>query len=296
MPGSPEPSDGRGPQVLVDPLSGKTVVIIGHRQKRPNLPSGDCPFCPGGLEAPDDYDVFSFPNRFPPISNGRAEVVLYTPDHGGELWSQPVAQVEKVIELWEQRTQALGARSDVSYVLIFENRGAEVGATIPHPHGQIYGFESVPEAPQAELDQPGCSLCDEPPDGHLIVDSQSWRAWSPPASMWPHELLLAPRRHWGDLPDAGEARRDLAIVLRQCLAKLDHLFDAPMPYMMWFHQRPCDGDEWPQAHVHLHIAPLYRSPNTRRYVAAGEVGSGVYFNPVVPAESAELLRQAIGAP
>ena len=76
------------------------------------------------------------------------------------------------------------------------------------------------------------------------------------------------------------------------LGRLDRLFDAPMPYMLWFHQRPTDGGRWPTAHLHVHVAPLYRSPGTQRYVAAGELGSGMFFNPVDPVDAAAALRAA----
>jgi UDPglucose--hexose-1-phosphate uridylyltransferase len=120
----------------VDALTGTEVVVVAERQHRPNAPAG-CPFCVGGLEAPEPYTVRSFPNRWPPLPDDRAEVVLYTPDHGASFASLGVDGATRVVELWAARSRALGARPDVGYVLVFENRGPAVGATIPHPHGQI---------------------------------------------------------------------------------------------------------------------------------------------------------------
>lgn len=280
----------------VDALTGHRVVIAGGRQKRPNLPTTDCPFCVGGTEAPDPYDVRWFVNRWPAIPDGRAEVILYAPDHDASFWSIGVESVEHVVALWAQRTVELGARDDVAYVLAFENRGPEVGATIAHPHGQIYAFPEVPEAVHREFSRPACALCDRAAsaaeDDRTIVDSPTWRAAVPEAASWPYELLIAPRGHVPDLADAAAALRDLAAVLVGALQKLDLLFDAPMPYMLWVHQRPTDGGEWPMAHVHVHIAPLLRSPGVARFVAAGELGSGVFFNPVSPEVAAEQLRAA----
>jgi UDPglucose--hexose-1-phosphate uridylyltransferase len=120
----------------------------------------------------------------------------------------------------------------------------------------------------------------------------------PHAASWPFELLLAPAGHVPDLVDDGAARGELAGVLVDVLGALDRLFAAAMPYMLWVHQRPTDGGAWPRAHVHVHVAPLFRSPGTPRFVAAGELGSGVFFNPVVPEDAAAQLRALVegGAP
>jgi UDPglucose--hexose-1-phosphate uridylyltransferase len=275
----------------VDDLSGAAVVVVGERQDRPNLPADDgCPFCVGGLEAPEPYEVRWFPNRWPAIPDGRSEVVLYSPTHDASLWSLGVEGASRVVALWAERTAALGTRPDVAYVLPFENRGPEVGATIPHPHGQIYAFPDVPEAARRELDRPGpCPLCAEDGEGSRVVASVGgWRGVVPSAASWPYELLLFPDDHVGDLADQGGA----AAVLVDALARLDRLFDAPMPYMLWVHQRPTDGGDWPMAHVHIHVAPLWRAAGTPRFVAAGELGSGVFFNPVDPDVAAARLREA----
>lgn len=290
---------GAGYDRRIDPLTGEASVIVAKRQARPNLGEGvhtpvvDCPFCPGGIEAPEDYDVKAFTNRWPSIPEGRCEVVLYTSDHDASFASLGTAGARKVVDLWAERTAALGARDDVAYVLVFENRGPEVGATIPHPHGQIYAFPEVPPAPGRELATGSCSLCGIEPGERLVATIGGWRAWVPEAATWPYALVLAPGAHEPDLPTlAGDARDDLAGLLVDALGRLDRLFDAPMPYMLWFHQRPTDGQAWETAHVHVHVAPLHRSPGTQRYVAAGELGSGMFFNPVDPADAAAALRAA----
>lgn len=274
-----------------DPLTGAEVVVVSGRQGRPNLATGGCPFCPGGLEAPEPYDVRWFPNRWPPLPDGRAEIVLYSPEHGATFASLGVEGARKVIDLWAERTAALGARPDVEYVLVFENRGPEVGATVAHPHGQIYAFDHLPPAVERELGQE-CWACRGPQDGYYTVTgSGSWLAWVPYAAVWPYELRIAGNEHVADLPELDSAGRDaLATVLVDVLGRLDRLFDAPMPYMLWVHQRPTDGDEWPSGHLHIHIAPLLRADSTMRFVASGELGSGVSFNPVDPLDAAAALR------
>jgi UDPglucose--hexose-1-phosphate uridylyltransferase len=283
----------------VDPLSGDLVYVVANRQNRPNRPSTDCPFCPGGLEAPEPYGVRWFPNRWPPFtdgsgsSEGRAEIVLYTPKHDAAFWQLDPVEARRVVDLWADRTEALGAHDEVQYVLVFENRGAEVGATIPHPHGQIYGFDVIPPRALAELARSSeRGLGPDAIGDRLVTRHGRWRAWVPDAANWPYELLLAPDRPAPDLPSLdGEHRDDLVRLLLDVLARLDRLFDAPMPYMMWFHQRPTDGGPWPDAWVHLHIAPLLRAPGTPRFVAAGELGSQVFFNPVDPSDAAAQLRE-----
>ena len=277
----------------VDALTGATVVVVDKRQARPNLPSDGCPFCPGGLEAPEPYDVRTFVNRWPSFGDDRCEIVLYTPHHDATLPSLGTDGVLRVVDLWAERSAALGARPDVDYVLVFENRGAEVGATIDHPHGQIYAYDQVPPVPRNELERTDCALCDEDPGDRLVAEAGDWRAWVPYASVYPYGLVVAPRMHRPDLPSLDPRdRRSLAALLVDVLGRLDRLFAAPMPYMMWFHQRPFDGGDWPVAHLHLEIAPPLRAPGTMRFVAGGELGGGVFVNPVPPEDAAAALRDA----
>jgi UDPglucose--hexose-1-phosphate uridylyltransferase len=276
----------------VDPLSGAPVRIVAARQDRPNQPASDaCPFCVGGIEAPAPYTVKAFPNRWPPMPDERCEVVLYTADHDASFATLTPAEARAVVDLWADRTAALGTRDDVAYVLVFENRGPEVGATIPHPHGQIYAYDEIPPVPARELAVDGCPLCSAVPTDLLVSSAGGWRVSVPAAADWPFGLLIAPELHLPDLPALSDDDRDgLAAALVDVFGRLDRLFDAPMPYMAWFHQRPTDGRDWPTAHLHLHVAPLLRSPDTPRYVAAAEVGGGIYFNPVRPEDAAATLR------
>lgn len=287
-----------------DPLTGTPVVVVRARQDRPNLPSSDCPFCPGGLEAPEPYQVRWFKNRWPPLPGERCEVVLFSPEHDQSLGSLGRDQLGRVVSLWAERTEALGGRPDVAYVLLFENRGAEVGATIPHPHGQVYAFDHVPPAPRAELAGADCAICAElqgkPPAGasherRSVVAAGGWKAWAVWAASYPFELLIAPEEHLGSLAGARGTHEGLAEVLGRSLSALDGLFPGPMPYMLWCHQRPTDGQPWPSAHVHFHVAPTRRGAGVARYVASGELGSGVMFNPIDPDEAAARLRAVDGA-
>lgn len=314
-------------ELRLDPLSGEWVSIVGNRQARPNLPTSGCPFCIGGLEAPEAYDTKAFVNRWPAYAPGpaldlpaaeiagsapavgAAEVVLYSPIHDGSLGSLGANQIRKVIDLWASRTEELLSRPEIEYVLVFESRGAEVGATIHHPHGQIYAFPFVPPSPRREIERSverGCVVCaaleSERADGSRVVfDDGDWVAYVPFASAYPYGVDLVPTAHVGGLADLDDAGRDsLAAALFDVLGRYDGLWAGDpsrseiFPYLMWFHQAPADRclpeGGWPR--LHLHLAPPQRSPGVARYVAAGELGSGTFSNPVVPEAAAEALRNA----
>jgi UDPglucose--hexose-1-phosphate uridylyltransferase len=275
----------------IDPLTGASVVITPWRQQRPNLPEGKCPFCPGGLEAAGPYDVRHFQNRWPALPDGRHEVILHSPDHDASFPVLGEQQASKVVELWSARTAALGSREDVAYVFVFENRGRMIGATIDHPHSQIMAFGMIPPIPETELSAHKCDLCADPDDDLLVVRRAGWQAAVPWAPSWPYELLISPRAHVADLPTAGpDLRQGLGAMLVDVVTRVGRLLGSDAPYMLWIHQRPTDGDDWPAAHLHLHLAPAMRAPGVRRHLAAAEFGAGVFFDPVDPRQAAAQLR------
>jgi len=277
------------PDVRIDPHLGTVVHVVGTRQARPNLPSTGCPFCPGGIEAPEPYDVFWFRNRWPAMPGDRCEVVLYTPEHDATFTSLGVTGARKVVDLWAARTAELGARPDVDFVLAFENRGPEVGATIAHPHGQIYAYDHVPERPLRLLEAKWAP--DLHPGERLVAEHDGWVAAVPYASTFPIALSIAPRVQVPDLlalDDAG--RNGLAEMLVDVLGRLDRLFDRPLPYMMWLYQRPTDGGAWPQAWFNIEIVSPWRSAGVPRFIAAAELACAEFFNPVIPEVLAEQLR------
>jgi UDPglucose--hexose-1-phosphate uridylyltransferase len=278
-------------ELRTDVHTGAETYIVGSRQARPNLPRSVCPFCPGGIEAPDPYDVRWFTNRWPAMPDDRCEVILYTSEHDATFWSLGAPGARRVIDLWAERTAALAERPEISYVLVFENRGAEVGATISHPHGQIYAFDTVPPQPLRELERG--ERFSEPGD-RLVARAPFWRAWVPEAPVFPYALMLVPDEHVPDLPSLPDAGRDgLALLLVDVLERLDRVFDAQTPYMLWIHQRPFDDGDWPQARLHVEIVSPWRAPDVPRFVAAGELGSGLFFNPVAPEAAARSLREAV---
>lgn len=277
-------------EVRVDPFLGTIVHVVGTRQKRPNLPMSGCPFCVGGLEAPEPYDVRWFTNRWPAMEGDRCEVVLYTPEHDASFWSLGVEGARKVVDLWAERTRALGSRDDVDYVLVFENRGPEVGATIAHPHGQIYAYDHVPSRQGRRLE--GGWRPDADPGDRVVVDHGRWSAWVPEAPTFPLAIEIAADDPLGDLPAMCGADRDgLAAIIVDVLTRLDRLYNRSLPYMLWLNQRPTVSDgRYRDAWFNVEIVSPWRSAGVQRFIAAAEVASEEFFNPVIPEDLAERLR------
>ena len=275
--------------IRTDTYLGTVVHVVADRQNRPNLPIAGCPFCVGGLEAPEQYSVRSFPNRWPALEEGYCEVVLYSPDHDATFGTLTADEALSVVNLWAQRTQALQEMPDGEYVIVFENRGAEIGATISHPHGQIYAFDHVPPRP-ARMIAAGW----EPvvaSDEHVILEVDGWRVFSEYAAVYPVSIRIAPIHRVADLADMNAVDRAiLAATLVRVFSALDALFDAPLPYMMWINQAPRMRDDWPDAWFNIEIVSPWRAQGLPRFIAGVEVASGEFFNPVDPADVAARLR------
>jgi UDPglucose--hexose-1-phosphate uridylyltransferase len=294
-------------------LRGEQVDYAIHRQERTFLPSRDhCPLCPTQPGEPPTeiplpaFEIAVFDNRFPAFTapHGASEVVVYTDDHDASFGTLAPERAEALMWVWRHRYLELGARQDVDYVFIFENRGVEVGVTLHHPHGQIYGYPFVPPTPEREAvvaRTHGCAVCAEveaevATGARIVTTRGSWVAWVPYASGYAYGMRIAPRAHVGSLSMLDDAsREDLTAVLTDALARYDRLWPSPdpvyrFPYLLWFHQAPAaGGDEW---HLHAHIAPPLRAPGVPRFVASNEVGSGTWSNPVVPEAAAQALRDA----
>jgi UDPglucose--hexose-1-phosphate uridylyltransferase len=277
-----------------DPFTETSVHIVADRQNRPNLPSSGCPFCVGGLEAPEPYSVRTFPNRWPALEAGYCEVVLYSPQHDARLSTLSTENIAELVDVWAERTTALQALPNGECVVIFENNGAEIGATIPHPHGQIYAFDHAPQRVAAQLKNSWAP--DAGPGDRLILERDGWRVWAEYAAVHPVTIRLAPIHRVADLPSLSpELRQSLAPVLHEVFSALDNLFDDLPPYMMWWNQAPRSHSEWPDAWLNMEIISPWRANGVPRYIAGVEVATGEYFNPVDPADVARRLRDAMSS-
>ena len=272
-----------------DPTHGTKVHIVGSRQNRPvlanNVDAQSCPFCVGGLEAPGHYDVHLFPNRWPAMPDERCDVLLYSPDHTASWSSMAVDHIEKIVALWAERTAEQSLRDDVACVFIFENRGAELGATIEHPHGQIYAFDHMPI-------RSGERLSWKPPSQSdlVVTGNDHWSCAVPPASAYPVALEMWPTSRVSDLMSMSvDQRQGLATLLNDVMSRLDQLFSSPLPYMLWINQRDFSSTIEPSHWLHIEIVSPWRGKNLMRYIAAAEVGTGEYFNPMKPESLAAQL-------
>ena len=296
-------------------LRGEQVDYAIHRQERTFLPDRDhCPLdatAPGHAETEIPFPSFQiavFDNRFPAFQSphGAAEVVVYTEDHDASFATLSAERARALMWVWRHRYQELGAREDVRYVYIFENRGVEVGVTLHHPHGQIYGYPFVPPVAELELAADarmgGCAPCAllaaELREGVRIVHhNDAVVAYVPHAARWAYECHVVLREHRPSLLDcdAGELAA-LADALQALTRGYDALFSRPFPYVMAVHQAPTDGlpGERP-AHGHLHIEfyPPLRTAEKLKYLAGSEQGAGTFISDTLPEASAAALAQAI---
>jgi UDPglucose--hexose-1-phosphate uridylyltransferase len=322
------PAADASSQIRWDPLFGEWAVIAGHRQSRTyRPPSDECPLCPSHAgrhtEIPAaDYHVAVFENRFPSLGPpevatlstappfvaepgvGRCEVVCFTSDHTASFAQLSRLRARTVIDALAERTEALSALDGVEYVFCFENRGEEIGVTLAHPHGQIYGYPFLPPRMASELrmvaahehDTGQCLHChlllvEERAAERVVAGSPHWLAYVPFAARWPYEVRVVARRHVPDLPAlTDDERDDLAEIYLTVLRCFDGLFaGAKTPYIAGWRQAPVriGRDGW---HLAAEIFTIRRAASKLKYLAGSESGAGVWINDVLPEVAAARLR------
>lgn len=300
-------------EIRYDELLDEWVAIASHRQTRTFQPSGGaehCPLCPtipGRMtEVPTpDYEVVVFENRFPSFSGGvgRCEVVCFTSDHDGRFGALSPERVRLVIDTLADRTTELSALAGVEQVFPFENRGPEIGVTLAHPHGQIYGYPFVAPRTRLQLESARryrvrtrgdlyADLLDrERSDGDRVVaETAHWTAFVPRAARWPIEVHLYPHRDVKDLPElTAPERADLAGMWLDVLARLELFHRRPLPYIAAWHQAPVRQDRH-LARLHLELFSILRTPDKIKYLAGSESAMGVFVNDTTPEDVAARLR------
>lgn len=302
-----EPLEGRA-HLRWHPLRGEWVTYAAYRQSRTFLPPPQYnPLAPtrdpaSPTEVPaGEWDIAVFDNRFPALMppDGKCEVVVFTQDPGASLGGLPLDHLELLFEVWAERTRALAALG-LGYVLPFENRGAEVGVTLHHPHGQIYGYATVPPVParmqQVALEGRGllrqviAKEIDE--RRRLLYHGRHAVAFVPFCARYPYEVwvaTLAPVQRFADL--GTEQRADLARALKTVLLKYDGLWGRPFPYLMAWYQAPSDGVSHPEWHLHAEFYPPYRTRDRLKYLAGTEIAAGLYAMDALPEDKARELQQ-----
>jgi UDPglucose--hexose-1-phosphate uridylyltransferase len=330
------------PHRRLNQLTGEWVLVSPHRTARPwqgqvetiavgNRPAYDpsCYLCPGstraaGARTPDYTSTFVFDNDYAALlPDGSAEpqesdrllvtqpergicrVVCFDPRHDLTLATMPGPAIRLVVETWIEQYVELGGLAWVQHVQIFENRGAMMGASNPHPHGQIWANERIPNEPAKELNRQRsyaaehgrCLLCDYldselDAGARTVVETEHFVALVPFWAVWPFELLVLPRAHRQALPGLSSAERDgLAAVLQQLAHLYDRLFGVEFPYSMGLHQSPTDGDAHPDLHLHAHYyPPLLRSATVRKFMVGYELLAQPQRD-ITPEAAAARLRE-----
>ena len=302
------------------------VMIASHRQNRPQMPKDWCPFCPGSGQVPDSYDVLMYQNDFPALSQtppapddvandffkvkeayGKCEVVLYSPDHTATLPQLPLSHISKIVSLWTERFAAISADKNIKYVFIFENRGDVVGVTMPHPHGQIYGYSGIPKKIELELasskehfeEHQSCLFCDHLEqenafEKRIIFKNEHFTVFLPFFTEYPYGVYIQSNRHVQTICELTESEKEsLAKTVKETAGMLDSLFDYQFPYMMCMHNAPVNGESTEDYyHFHIEFFPPMRAADKQKFNASSETGVWAHCNPPSPEEKAEELRAA----
>ncbi len=309
-----------------DALTAAWVAVSPARNTRPSDGAGAvlppdgavpaCPLCPGGVEVPFSYAAAVFENRFPtfvaappPVpahpgfaaSLGRCEVVLSTEAHRGSLATLPPVDVARVVAVWRDRSSALWADPDHAFVMAFENRGEAVGATLDHPHGQIYAFSTLPPLiaervavlARHRARAGTCLTCDvvardDAAPQRRVGGNATFSVAVPFAARWPFEVHVRARRHGlrrlTDL-QPGEGG-DLAQALAEVVARYDGLYAFPLSYLMVIEEAPEEAEDW---HLAVTFLPPHRSARKLKVRASVETATGLFINDTLPEASAERL-------
>lgn len=323
------------------PLREEWVIIAAHRQDRPwnggtlehehaALPDyvADCYLCPGNVRVSgkrnDNYSgTFVFDNDHPCVGDdaptdlivpaglyrnqparGIARVVCYSPKHNLTLAELDVCEIENLLHVWQEQYIDLASRDGINHILIFENNGAVVGVSNPHPHCQIYAtnfvfktIETEARVSERHLTETGRILFQdilkaEREDGRRIIcETESAIAFLPYFARYAYEVYIAPKQTHSSLSTLNHREvSDFAETLKCLLVKLDNLWHMPFPYVMTLHQSPTNGVDHRGFHFHIEIHPPLRRPNLLKYLAGPEIGGGNFLSDTAPEEKAAELR------
>lgn len=314
-------------ELRFNPFTRDWIMIASHRQERPQMPKDWCPFCPGSGKVPQEgYEVLRYPNDFPAMSPtppppddvatdlfqvrpayGRCEVLLYSPEHTKTLKELGDGHMEKLAHMWRDCFVDMASDEKIKYVYIFENRGEAVGVTMPHPHGQVYGYSFLPRKLRDELNSARehfektgrCLFCDvlaeERRDGRRVIfENEYFTVYVPFFSQIAYGCHITARDHvphLGKMPD--EMVACLGRTVRDCAGMYDALFQKNFPYMMCMHNAPVNsGDVDGLFHFHIEFYPPLRAADKQQFFASSETGAEAWCNPTRPEEKAEELRAA----
>ncbi len=335
------PTPTEHPHRRRNPLTGEWVQVSPHRMRRPwqghidrvptrALPAHDpaCYLCPGNERAggrwnPDYQGTFVFDNDFAALLpdgpssvganhellsstpvHGECRVLCFSPRHNLSLSQMDAPGVRGVVDAWAQQVEELGRR--YRWVQVFENKGEMMGCSNPHPHGQVWALDELPNEPHKEDVSQASYFADHgrpllmdyaeieiERQERIVARTDGWVAVVPFWAVWPFEVLLLPRRPVAHLPDLrDDERTDLVVILRRLLHCYDGLFDTSFPYSMGWHGRPSvDGGNGWQLHAHLY-PPLLRSATVRKFMVGYEMLAEAQRDLTAEAAAAQLRAVA----
>ena len=324
-----------------NPLTQRWILVSPQRMERPwqgrveaapretsLAHDPHCYLCPGnaragGAKNPHYTGTFVFDNDFAALKPeipagawheeellvarseaGRCRVVCFSPRHDVTLARMSAAEIAEVVDTWCEEFANLGAGGKFRSVQIFENRGVLMGCSNPHPHGQIWANEHVPDELAREISSQEpyfgkhrSSLLEDylrlelEKNERIVCANHAFVALVPFWAIWPYETLVISRRHVSSLLElSGDERRDLADILRRLTIRYDNLFQIPFPYTMGFHQRPTDGAAYPGFHLHAHFyPPLLRSATVQKFMVGYEM-LAMPQRDITPEAAAQQLR------
>jgi UDPglucose--hexose-1-phosphate uridylyltransferase len=335
------------PHRRFNPLTHEWVLVSPHRTQRPwrgqleasvSAPvlayDPGCYLCPGneragGARNPKYEATFVFTNDFSALKPeakqaredesgrglllweseaGTCKVVCFSPRHDLTLARMPLAGITRVADVWTKEYVELGSLPYINYVQIFENRGEIMGCSNPHPHGQIWANQTIPNEPRKEqasqqaymAKNSACLLCDylkleSQAQTRTIVENAHFAALVPFWAVWPFEAIVVSKQHIADMSTFDLATRQaLADILKQLTTRYDNLFEISFPYSMGFHQAPTDGEPHPEWHFHAHFyPPLLRSANIRKFMVGYEMLASPQRD-ITPEAAAATLRNLSG--
>lgn len=307
------------------PLIKDWVMIASNRQNRPQMPKDYCPFCPSFGNVPD-YEVMEYDNDFPALSQnppepddvsndffkvkpnyGKCEVILYSPGHYVTLPELSDNHMKKLVDLWCERFNVMKADEKIKYIFPFENRGEAVGVTMPHPHGQIYGYSFIPKKLELETnsakeyyeEKHECLFCDMLKDEledsrRIIFKNDYFTVFLPFYCEYPYGVYIISNRHCEYITKFTEEEKfALGVTIRDTVGMLDSLFNYKFPYMMCMHNAPVNsGDYSKDFHFHIEFFPPMRSAEKQKFNASSETGAWASCNPTCPEETSKELRAA----
>jgi UDPglucose--hexose-1-phosphate uridylyltransferase len=332
------------PHRRLNALTKEWILVSPHRATRPwqgevaSLPIAaeprydpSCYLCPGnaragGIRNPVYTSTFVFDNDFAALKAqtsrdrldvenmgllvaegepGICRVICFSPRHDLTLATMDVEMIRPVVKMWIEQFRELGDREEINHVQIFENRGAMMGASNPHPHCQIWATASIPEAPAKELASQQayskahdrCLLCDyvkleQDQRLRMVCENDGFVVLVPFWAIWPFEVLVCSRRHLESLSQfSAQEVESFSAILKQVTSTYDRVFNVPFPYSMGFHQSPTDGRDHPECHFHAHFyPPLLRSATIRKFMVGFEM-LGTPQRDITAEIAAERLRE-----